>query len=109
MSNYTINDKGIVVPKQEVIAFRCRTCPEIILKDNEAKGRLFLVDGQPMCARCRILRHGKMSRIIRADAHKYAESKAKQEAIKQEAANASVLKIAADTQKATKTLSNKKR
>ena len=63
MSNEPVS--SILVPAGSVQGVPCGFCPRRIFKHNEAKGRLFIVEGRAICAVCRVLR-GNMGDIIRA-------------------------------------------
>lgn len=90
---------GIFVPNQpKPVAVQCGYCPELIWKHKEANGRLFLLKGKPICARCRILKGSKMAKKILSDRKLYLRDKELAEKIEQEKANAQVAKIAAESQ-----------
>jgi hypothetical protein len=49
---------------------QCSLCPRLIFKKNESRGIIFLIDGKPVCAVCRIKR-GKSWSQIEADKPQY--------------------------------------
>ncbi len=104
MLNLSKTESGIFFPKLNGV--QCSYCSAIIQKDNEAGKRLFLMDGRPACARCRILATSKMSLRIKNDRALYEKDLKYKETIKQERSNSEVAKVAAHSQDSTGTHKN---
>ena len=66
MANLRATPSGILVPSEARTGIPCGHCPRMIWKDREAKGRLFVLSGKPICAVCRIKR-GKTGEQIKRD------------------------------------------
>ena len=81
MSEFVKSEAGIILPKKNLVGVHCYYCPQIIYKDREAKGRLWLVKGKPACAKCRIL-NGRFGSIIKRDKKNYEEDLQKRENFK---------------------------
>lgn len=97
------NDFQFLVPKKERVGVRCGFCPVIIWRDNEANGRLFVKQGKPICACCRVMR-GRYGRQIEKEVpRKRAEDSAVKENLLQRKANDHAIDIAMATQQSTKT------
>ncbi len=102
---------GILIPRgaiKEKIGVRCGFCPKVIYRDEEAKGRLFVISGKPVCARCRILK-GKFGKLIRKDHKKFEEDVELKGKVGQERANRKVRELAYETQRATKTRTRRRK
>jgi len=66
------SQSGIMVPTSALpVGVECAFCDYVIFKQNEAGGRLYLHQGKPICARCRILKGSKYANIIRQDVDVY--------------------------------------
>lgn len=69
---------GIIIPKRKGV--QCSFCSRTIYKEQEVKGRLWLVDGKPMCPTCRVTKlNGKTAKAIKDDKRKYEVDKKKAE------------------------------
>lgn len=96
-------DFNFLVPKKEKTGVRCGFCPFIIWKHNEARGRLFVKNGRPICARCRIM-NGRYGKQIAQEVSKKADLDAiLRNNIQQQKANDRAIDIAIASQKATNT------
>lgn len=93
---------GLLVPYKKPVGVRCGFCPTIIFQRNEAKGRLFMCDGKPICAKCRILKFSRMKNAILGDKNKMLKDLEDRNKVLQEKENERVKELAAKTQKATK-------
>ena len=91
---------GIFAPQP--IGVQCHFCPTIIFAQNEARGRLFLLGNDPICARCRILR-GRTGNAIRHDKPRYDKDVIAREERIQAEADAKMRKLAAESIKKTGT------
>lgn len=103
MNDYSKTKSGLLVPKKEDVGVKCAFCPMVIFKDKEAKGRLFVKNGKPICVRCRILT-GKFGNKIKSDKGKFEKDYKLRNDIAQQRANDEIMRIAAISQKKTKTL-----
>ncbi len=104
MSSFIKTKSGFVIPSNSGV--HCFYCPAIIYKDREAAGRLFLMNGKPACARCRILAKSKVSSQIRRDSNLYKQDLQNKNEHSQQIANEKVIDIASKTQEATRTKKN---
>lgn len=111
MIEYTKNKAGILVPKDKEVGVRCSMCPEMIWSHNEAGGRVHLVKGKPVCARCRIMKLGNplMIKQIRSDKAKYLKDLDEKDKYQQAKADEQVRLVASQSIKQTKTALKRKK
>ena len=88
---------GLIVPKQQEVAVQCEFCPALIWKHKESKGRLFLHNGKPICARCRILKGSRLAKMIRGDRKEFERDQAAHEKVLQHKADLRVEEAAIDS------------
>lgn len=93
---------GLLIPAHKPVGVQCGFCPTIIFRHNEAKGRLFMLQGKPICAKCRILKFSKFSKQIRRDKKIFKKDMEFKERMVQDLANQKVEQLAKITQAATK-------
>lgn len=62
---FSQTSSGIIVPKEKSI--QCGHCPRAIFPSKEPKGQIFIKDGRPICAPCRVVKLGRFGDRIRAD------------------------------------------
>ena len=91
---------GILAPQP--VGVHCHFCPAVIFAQNEARGRLFLLGNNPICARCRILR-GRTANAIRHDKPRYDKDVIAREERIQAEADAKMRELAAESIKETGT------
>lgn len=78
---------GLLVPKKEVEGYPCGYCPRTIILANESGGHLFMANGKPVCAVCRIMKKSKFANQIRRDKKVYLKERAEEDQRFQNKAN----------------------
>ena len=101
MAIQSVTANPILVPRPKAV--QCGYCPKMIYKHQEAGGRLWMMNGKPACARCRIMAHRSMAARIREDEPAYRADVAERNKREQAEANKQVEHIAAESQKRTRT------
>ena len=91
----------ILVPRP--IGVQCGYCPKLIFKNQEAGGRLFLMNGRPACARCRIMKDHRMASRIRDNILAYKKDFDARTKREQESEDRKIREIALKSQKRTGT------
>ena len=67
MFGFKKTSKGMFSPitlKPTATALPCGFCPRIIMKEREPHRKYVFVKEKPMCAVCRIIKKGKMGKVI---------------------------------------------
>lgn len=86
----------LLLPKKQYVP--CGYCPQKIYKDMEANGRLYLLQGKPICARCRILKGSKMRFRILYDKGNLKKDLILRESILQKQENKRINEVALKSQ-----------
>lgn len=92
----------LTVSKKETEGTPCHFCPIHIFEEHESGSVIHYKNGNPICARCRILQGSSAARIVADKDKRDADIEAVNQKVQGEA-NADVLVVAEKTQTATKT------